>query len=364
MMSAIRVIHLLPHDIARGAQTYARALRHLLDGNGAEHRTMTLFASAPVALQADIRLDVRPATPLGTRFDPGAVIRLRQALRELQPDIVVAHGSDSLKYGTLARPPGSRLVYYKIGMADSSLEKGIRRGLHRVLAARADAVAAVSAEAVEEAQSLLRVPADRVVLIPNGRDPEVYRPAVEPGLRRRPRLVSVGHLTPGKRPGLFLDVVRALRERQLDFDAVLVGDGPLLDQLTAEAAEVGADVLGRRDDVPDILARSDVLLLTSLAEGMPGVLIEAGLAGLPALSTDVPGARTVIDHGTTGFVVGRHDVSGLVEAARRLVVDADLRARMGRAARARCEEHFTLEASARRWQSLLEDVGARPLRRP
>ena len=63
------------------------------------------------------------------------------------------------------------------------------------------------------------------------------------------------------------------------------------------------EVLGRRSDVPEILSQADVFLFTSLeeGEGMPGVLIEAGFAGLPVVTTEVPGARTVIEDGVDRF---------------------------------------------------------------
>jgi glycosyltransferase involved in cell wall biosynthesis len=89
---------------------------------------------------------------------------------------------------------------------------------------------------------------------------------------------------------------------------------------------------------------------------MPGVLIEAGLCGLPAVTTAVPGAATVVEDGVTGFVVDVDDRDALIERAGRLAADADLRARMGSAARARCVQRFSIQTSARRWQALFDRV--------
>ena len=102
----------------------------------------------------------------------------------------------------------------------------------------------------------------------------------------------------------------------------------------------------------------DIFVFTSVAagEGMPGVLIEAGLASLPVVTTLVPGAEDVVEDGTTGFIVGVDDLAALVDATRRLVDDRELRERMGSATRRRCEDRFSLEESARQWHDLLDDL--------
>ena len=124
-------------------------------------------------------------------------------------------------------------------------------------------------------------------------------------------------------------------------------------------------MLGRRDDVATLLAGSDIFVFTSLppGEGMPGVLIEAGLSGLATVSTRVPGARDVIEDGVTGLLVDIDDKTGLIAAVDRLVGDAALRQSMGHQARQRCLERFTLETSARQWRELFGRL-SRPELRP
>ena len=88
-------------------------------------------------------------------------------------------------------------------------------------------------------------------------------------------------------------------------------------------------------------------------EGMPGVLIEGGLSGLPVVATDVPGVRSVIDDGVTGYVVGVDDLDAMVAHLARLVSDGGLRAAMGAAARARCIDHFSIGAVGALWLRVL-----------
>ena len=120
-------------------------------------------------------------------------------------------------------------------------------------------------------------------------------------------------------------------------------------------------MLGWTPDVVDHMQGADIFVFPSApdGEGMPGVLIEAGLCGLPAVSTRVAGASTVIEDGRTGLLVGVDDLDALVRAAAQLVGDPQRRLAMGVAARERCEEHFTLRMVASRWDRLLRTAPAR-----
>ena len=171
------------------------------------------------------------------------------------------------------------------------------------------------------------------------------------------RLVFVGHLDPSKRPEQFVALTRALREAGCAVEGAMAGIGPRLDAVRAAAPDAGVEVLGEVGDVPGLLAGSDILVFTGgPPEGMPGVLIEAGMAGLPVVTTDVPGAADVVADGVTGFVVPVDDFSALERATRSLVDDAEQRRGFGLAARARCESEFGLEASVRRWHDLLAEM--------
>jgi glycosyltransferase involved in cell wall biosynthesis len=138
-----------------------------------------------------------------------------------------------------------------------------------------------------------------------------------------------------------------------------VGAGPLAGALAPRAAEHGVEFMGLRSDVPELLRNADVFVFTSLptGEGMPGVLIEAGLSGIPAVSTPVPGATTVVGDGRTGMIVD--DSAAAIAAAVGELLDApDSRRAMGIAARTRCESEFSLDLMAERWRDALQPMVA------
>jgi len=355
------VLHVVPTAAARGAQREASALARRLDAPGVRrHQVMSLFAG-PRHIAVDVALDHPGGDQPAVGFDARLVLRLRRALRKIQPTVVVAHGGDALKYLVPAvvgrRTP---LVYYATGTF-AAAHRRARVRAWGVLVRRAAVVAAEGDEVLAEARRLWRLD-DRLVLAPNGRDPEEFFPdPARPSRTGAPRLAFVGALTPGKRPTVFLEVVAALRDRGVALSAVVCGDGPLAPDLHDRARRAGVELLGTRPDVAEILRQSDVFVFPSAptGEGMPGVLIEAGLCGLPAVATNVPGVTMIVEDAVTGFVVPVDDVGAMVEATARLVEDAGLRRRMGEAARRRNAERFTIDAVAERWLSFLQPLVAR-----
>jgi glycosyltransferase involved in cell wall biosynthesis len=128
--------------------------------------------------------------------------------------------------------------------------------------------------------------------------------------------------------------------------------------MSQRAATLDVEMLGTCTTVPDLLRTASVLVFTSepASEGMPGVLIEAGLSGLPAVSTPAAGVTDVVREGETGFVVSSSLAADLADRVEQLLRDGELRKRLGTAARARCAELYTLSTATRQWHDLVQRV--------
>ncbi len=353
------VLHVIPTPAARGAQREARALADSLDTPGVRrHKVLTLFDSPP-EVPCDFSLGFPGGTEAAKGFDPRLVIPLCAELSRLEPAVVISHGSDPMKYLVTAmighRHP---LVFYAIGTYAGRTDRHAQLLLWRTLSRRADRVIACGEEVRDECTNLLRVPAANVFLTANGRDPAQFHPPEHRSPSPLPTVVFVGALTPGKRPDCFIDLVANLRSRGIQLRARVIGAGPMHSALVGPARHSDVELMGPRSDVPALLRQSDLLVFPSLpaGEGMPGVLIEAGLSGVPVVTTAVPGVGSIVADGETGIVVAVNDLSGLTDAAARLLHDVPARVAMGAAARARCADRFSLSVVGDRWLEILDPL--------
>ena len=148
----------------------------------------------------------------------------------------------------------------------------------------------------------------------------------------------IGRITQIKRPDRFLDVVSEIKKRQVNLDFFIAGDGELLEVCRERiiAENLPVKVLGWQSNIEKVLSAADIVVLTSDNEGTPLSLIQAGIAGLPVVSTNVGSVPEVVLDGATGLITSL-DVQEIADALEKLVSDKALRAQLGSAA-----QKFTL----------------------
>jgi len=197
------------------------------------------------------------------------------------------------------------------------------------------------------------VPPGRVTVIPNYMLTDVFAPARD-GYASNRRILYVGRLQAEKNlPGLLAAA------RGLDVELTFIGRGVEADALKAQAAADGLRVRFvehvPNEQLPGWMNAADLFVLPSFSEGNPKALLEAMSCGMPVLGADSPGIRDVIRHRETGYLCGTTP-----EAIRAALVDvlgdADLRARMGRAARQYVLEHYALDRVVEQEIGVLQDV--------
>ena len=148
----------------------------------------------------------------------------------------------------------------------------------------------------------------------------------------------IGRVTQIKRPDRFLDVVSEIKKRSIELDFFIAGDGELLEMCREriKQEDLPVTILGWQSDIERVLSAADIVVLTSDNEGTPLSLIQAGMAGLPVVTTNVGSVPEVVLDGSTGIVTGL-DVQELAVALEKLVNDKVLRSKLGAAA-----QEFTL----------------------
>ncbi|MCB9170688.1 MAG: glycosyltransferase [Flavobacteriales bacterium] len=346
--------------------------RHILQDLGVE----------PLILP-EMRRDIAPWR------DRSAYRRIKQLIKDFEPDIVHTHASKAGAVGRMAAAEmGVKAIVHTFhGHVFHSyfgqLRTNLYKNIERYLARKSDRIVAISEKQKEELVDEHRITtADKVRVVPLGFDLSRFREdmVAKRALFRRvygigPDEIAVGiigRLVPIKNHDLFLEVLRAV-ERRTDrrVRGFIIGDGEERDRLEQRARELGmAQVSGpvfnghgfghgvngkpmvapatltftswiREVDI--VMAGLDVVMLTSLNEGTPVSLIEAQAADRPIVSTNVGGIENVVVPGSTALLSGTDDVDRMAEHLLRLVDDADLRQRMGGGgwAHVRNKYHYT-----------------------
>jgi glycosyltransferase involved in cell wall biosynthesis len=210
----------------------------------------------------------------------------------------------------------------------------------------------MNAEDWTRAKTMGFVPGKNLFLVHGvGVDLYTYRPEAgdDSALRDQLGLPSdgvtvccVAEMIPRKNHAMLLEAWKSVADSEEKAHLLLVGNGRLRGSLEKEVLEnriPRVHFLGSRDDVPAILAGSDILALPSKQEGLARCIMEAMAAGKPVVATDIRGNRDLVVDGTTGFLVKLGDIDELARSILQLVRDPELRQRMGQAGRQRVAEY-------------------------
>lgn len=238
---------------------------------------------------------------------------------------------------------------------------GWRHAVSRWAARRVDQIVALSTETSRNLQAW-GFPASRIEVIFNGVDMAKFTgqenvPEFHSRLpANRPLLVTVGRLVPAKGYDLLLSAWASITAGSSQGTLVILGDGPLRQDLEADARDHGLEgrviFAGLSRDIPGWLAHADIYVSSSRTEGMSNALLEAIASGLPVVATRVGGAEDVVTHGENGLLVKPGEAGELQRAMERLLKDEDLRLRMGRSGRSRAQREFAIEPITTRYEDL------------
>jgi glycosyltransferase involved in cell wall biosynthesis len=185
----------------------------------------------------------------------------------------------------------------------------------------------------------------------------VYAPVPEP--EGVPIVVLPARMLWDKGVREFVEAAALLRQRGVSARFVLVGDPDGENPASVPEAQLAdwqrqgvVECWGRREDIPQVLARSNIVCLPSYREGLPKSLLEAASSGRAIVTTDVPGCREVVRDGDNGILVEARNSKALADGLQRLLVDPVLRQRMGQRGRERVMSEFSQEIVVSRVMSV------------
>lgn len=158
---------------------------------------------------------------------------------------------------------------------------------------------------------------------------------------RKLTVTWIGRAVPIKAPHRIIEIAKVCRSRDLDVQFVLVGDGELLDELKAKASDLPVSFLGWQTDIDQILSFSDLVILTSKNEGTPVALIQAQMAGIPVLTTNVGSASEVLVNNETGFCL-EYTAGDFADKIEFFLHNPEARVTFGRSGKEFANEKFSL----------------------
>lgn len=321
------------------------------------HRvTIVCPAEARIYSAAQQRGIPAVALPIARKNLKG-LLALRRWLAENRPNVVNTHSSTDTWLTALARLTLNRLAVVRTRHISAPVPRNWpSRWLYRHAV---DSIATTGEALRMQLIKGLDLPPDHVISVPTGIDLAYYRPQPEEirtqirnelGVSPSAKAIGiVATLRSWKGHTYLLQAFASLAARHPELELLIVGDGPMREQIAGWAAQSGVTgrihLTGQREDIPSVLAAMDVFVLPSYAnEGVPQALMQAMAAGLPVVSTHVGAIDELVADKRSGFLVEPKNAAQLEEKLEELLQDPDLCARFGREGREIVAARYSLDA--------------------
>ncbi|MDQ6700906.1 MAG: glycosyltransferase [Acidobacteriota bacterium] len=371
------MLHVVPELAPYGLENIVAYLACDIDSGRFEPAVVSLYGATGDGLEdrlADAGVQVFHLDKK-RGFDRRMFSRFARVLRQFRPHVVHTHNY-ALRY-TYAPALWHRIpvqVHTVHNVAQKEVD-GVGRALQQIAFRRGVAPVAIAQEVAATIRNVYGVP--ERALIPNGICVRGYRSGRLRGAEWRRRegfgpdeilCLCVGRLAPQKDHATLLQAFAAGPAKDPRARLLLAGEGPLRTDIERQIQALGVGqsvrLLGRRQDIPDMLAAADLFVIASRWEGNPLAVMEAMSAGVPVVATAVGGVPELVSEGETGLLVVPGEPAMLASAICRLLDDATRRAAMGRAAMRKAERDFDVGVMARAYEQLYErllcEAGAAP----
>jgi glycosyltransferase involved in cell wall biosynthesis len=373
-MKSLRILQVIDGLNIGGAEVLLVDLVRKLREAG--HQVQVAY-STPGPMAARLASMGVPLTrlPRLARVDPFLLFGLVKLMRREKPDIVHTHLFKSDLHGRMAaRLTGVPVVLSTSHNNDAWAKRAPLGWLYGRTARLADRVIAVSDEVRDYQIKYTFLSPEKIITIDNGVDLRRFEGQDEAGCAVRtelgiasdaPLVGVIGRLSPQKDHATFLHAAAQIHAALPAARFLIVGDGPLRNDLIAQARALGLEHVliftGLRGDIPAVLSALDVLVASSRWEGLPIILLEGMAAARPIVSTAVGGVPGVVTDGESALLVPHSSPTALAEATLRVLGDPALARKLSAAALERVREKYSLESMHKQTLALYEELWQKKL---
>ena len=292
---------------------------------------------------------------------------LYRLLKERQATVLQVHGSYLLQYAMLpAILAGTKIIYTEHAKYSLSRSSKLKRNT-RFLSLLTKKVVCVSNDLKNFMIDAIGISPSKIEVIHNGVDLSCFHFHQEekkkacPKAREKLVLGTVARLSEPKDHANLLRAFSLVLEKEPNVRLMLVGDGELrstIEKMICELhLEENVDMLGRRSDIPELLAAMDIFVLPSKREGFPIAILEAMACGKPVVATDVGGVGEIISSGVDGVIVPPEDSTSLAGALLQLIEEEEYRKDLGEKALRKVMSRFSEEMMMKKYVSLFTLAG-------
>ena len=369
-----KVMHLIATNFHGGPEK--QIVEHLKRLNSARYQGMLasyLEGGDPnqTLEQAEIAGLRNFGIPISGRFDFRALVRIIRLLRQERVDLLCTHGYRSTVMGWWAgRRVGIPVVAFSRGYTTENPKVAFYEWLDRRFLKRVNGIIFVS-EGQRKRLESYGISGRRNWVVRNAVAADSSSGTVSGDLRKEvferlgipsgvEMVVSAGRLSPEKGHQVLVEAIGRLQGSSNNTHFVFCGDGPCQKELEKRAKELGVSHLchfvGFRKDIKDIFQAMDFMVLPSLTEGLPNVILEAFACAKPVVATDVGGVPEIIEDGVNGILVppGRSDL--LAEAIKNCLASPEKRRAMGEAGYHKVKSEFTFESQTQKLEAIYLEI--------
>ena len=297
-----------------------------------------------------------------------ALIKL---LKKEKPDIVQANGSDTLKYAVIAKLfiPRIKIIYRNISIISSWSKKGsVKQKFNKWLFKRVDFVTSVGQQALENLINTYNYPNEKTKMIRRGIPQFDFnqlqsRTAIANEFEfdvSNKILMHIGQFSPEKNHRFLIESFIQIHQQYSNVKLILIGEGKLYEEIRELVKDRGMEgnvfFAGHRNEVQRLLAGSDLFVLTSNIEGVPGVVLEAGMQSIPTLAINVGGVGEVVIANKTGVLLAEHNVTLFSNAAIALIQNDSLRKELGMNVYKFVMENYSLNSCSDQFEKLYKQI--------
>jgi len=318
----LKILQLIQKKQYRGAEVFGCQLSNHLMALGHEVEVLSIYdGDAPLRFHGK---EVKTLSRMKSRrfVDYTGWRKLAQFITEFQPDIIQANAADTLKYAVLSKiwfKWDVPLVYRNASASSFYMTSIFSKKINQYLLKRVDAIVSVSKASQKDLNKLFPFTSAITSIVPVGVEESILieKDTQHDGKNNCKRLIHIGSFTNEKNHKAILDIFRRVLKVQPSLELHLLGEGVLKDFIEQKVRTLGLNnsvfFYGEVADPTIYLRSSDILLLPSLIEGLPAVIVEAMYLKTPVIAYNVGGISEVLND-DTGYLIEKNDESSFAEA--------------------------------------------------